>query len=126
MKRFSHQREAIHEVLKGVKCHPSANWVYERVRQELPNISLGTVYRNLSELRDEGEIMGFIPADGTERFDANAEQHYHFCCLKCGSVIDIDMPVMSELNQKVRESTGLEAETHNLIFYGLCEKCQLN
>lgn len=123
MKKFSKQRQAILNCLKNTECHPSAGWLYDNVRKEVPNISLGTVYRNLSELRQSGDIISFTPGDGTERFDGNTNQHYHFYCNSCRSVSDVDIPAFENVDQKAAESLGCEVERHNLIFYGQCRNC---
>lgn len=82
MTRKSKQKEAIFKVLKGTTSHPTAEWVYERVRREIPNISLGTVYRDLELLKQEGEILKLGLAGRESRFDAKTEKHYHFRCQK--------------------------------------------
>ncbi len=123
MKRYSQQRETILNIVKATDCHPSAGYVYEHARRTIPNISLGTVYRNLSELRKSGHIISLTPGDGTERFDGNTEDHHHFCCKVCGSVSDIQLPVDKELNQKAQRSSGNRVDFHRTIFYGICRDC---
>ncbi|HHW45978.1 MAG TPA: transcriptional repressor [Clostridiales bacterium] len=124
MKKFSRQRQAILECLKNTNCHPSAGWLYDNVRKEIPNISLGTVYRNLAELSQSGDILSFTPGDGTERFDGNTKPHYHFYCSSCRSVIDVDIPTIEDLDRKAAETLGCEISYHNLIFYGICRNCR--
>ena len=89
--KHSKQREAIMAFLKTRYDHPTADTVYMNIRQEFPNISLGTVYRNLSLLADLGEIQKLTPGQGPDRFDANVQPHYHFICKTCGQVMDMDM-----------------------------------
>lgn len=86
----SRQREAIKEFLMSRKDHPTAEVVYEYVSKDFPNISLGTVYRNLSFLVDNGMAVKVPCDDGSVHFDGNVEPHYHFQCVECGSVIDLD------------------------------------
>lgn len=124
MKKFSRQRQAILECLKNTDCHPSAGWLYDNVRKEIPNISLGTVYRNLAELRRSGDILAFTPGDGTERFDGNTKPHYHFYCSSCRSVLDVDIPAIEDSDQKAAQALGCEVDYHNLIFYGTCRNCK--
>lgn len=124
MKKYSRQRETILKTLQGVTCHPSAMWVYDEVRRELPNISLGTVYRNLSELRRAGEIISFTPGDGTERFDANTAPHYHLYCESCHRVLDIPMPALGELDAAAERESGCTVRRHQLMFYGTCPACR--
>ena len=89
--KYSRQREMIKDFLKTRHDHPTADVVYMNVRRQNPNISLGTVYRNLSLLADIGEIQRLRLGDGTDHFDADTSPHYHFICTKCGSVIDLKM-----------------------------------
>ena len=89
----SKQREKIFYALKGTRSHPTAEWIYEEVRGDLPNISLGTVYRNLHVLKQQGKILELDFGEGTRRYDAFTHDHYHFICEECGSVKDLDIPV---------------------------------
>ena len=86
MIKYSRQREAIVQYLTGRTDHPSAESVYQALRQTHPNISLGTVYRNLSLLSDLGEIQKITVNEGPDRFDGNPAPHYHFSCRGCGWV----------------------------------------
>lgn len=89
--KYSRQREVIMDFLKTRKDHPTADIVYTNVRQQYPNISLGTVYRNLTLLADIGEIQRLRVGDGVDHFDADISPHYHFVCTECGSVVDLVM-----------------------------------
>ena len=89
--KHSRQREMIKAFLKSRKDHPTADIVYMNVRQQNPNISLGTVYRNLTLLADMGEIRRLRVGDGVDHFDADTSPHYHFVCTECGAVIDLEM-----------------------------------
>ncbi|MDY6917722.1 MAG: transcriptional repressor [Chloroflexota bacterium] len=124
MHRRSRQKEAILRVVRGTTSHPTADWVYERVRQEIPNISLGTVYRNLRLLTQEGEILELDIAGGLSRFDGNTSNHYHFRCAKCGRVFDLDEPVDESIDARIAERTGFKVTHHRLEFRGLCNDCQ--
>ena len=99
--KHSRQREAIYNYLILTREHPSAEVVYEFVRKEFPNISLGTVYRNLSFLVDNGQAVKVPCSDGTVHFDGNLMPHYHFECTKCGRIFDLNFDctqVERELN----------------------------
>lgn len=121
--RRSQQRERILELLKGTDTHPTANWLYARLRKDFPNLSLGTVYRNLAVLAEQG-LISRIDFDSTfDRFDANTRHHYHFICDICGAIIDLDLPVDESLNRRVRATSGLEARWHDIQFRGICETC---
>jgi Fe2+ or Zn2+ uptake regulation protein len=124
MLRRTKQREAILKVLRGVNSHPTADWIYEEVRKEIPNISLGTVYRNLKLLRESGEILEVDLSGTFSRFDGNPDNHYHFRCEKCGHVFDVDEPVNKELDERVARKTGFKISYHRLEFRGLCKECQ--
>jgi Fur family peroxide stress response transcriptional regulator len=122
--RRSKQREAILNFLRKTSSHPTAYHIYEAVRKEIPNISLGTVYRNLKLLSDEAEIMELDLAGSLSRFDGDMRSHYHFRCEQCGQVFDVDEPVDLERNQRVAKKTGFRISHHILEFRGLCRNCQ--
>ena len=121
--KHSKQREALLELLKSTKTHPTASWLYERLRENFPNISVGTVYRNLKMLSDNGAILRLDIGSGTEHYDGFTHGHYHFVCNKCGSVSDIETNFNS-LNTMAEEETGCTVTNHSLIFYGNCKQCK--
>ena len=122
--KYSRQRESIIENLKQRKDHPTADMVYSDIRKIYPNVSLGTVYRNLSLLAGENTIRKIITDDGVLRFDYNADPHDHFICHQCGSVTDLDLTNAEEdLRQSVSKSFDGEIESCTVTFYGTCEKC---
>lgn len=124
MTRKSKQKETILRIMKSTDSHPTADWVYERVKEEIPNISLGTVYRDLKLLKQEGGIseVGFV--DTLSRFDGNTQNHYHFRCQQCSRIFDVDEPVNEEIDKKVAQTMGFKIFHHKLEFYGLCQRCQ--
>jgi Fur family peroxide stress response transcriptional regulator len=120
----SKQRDAILEFLKSRKDHPNADTVYENVRKEFPNISLGTVYRNLTLLADIGKIQKLrMGAAGQDRFDYNTVLHYHFVCKKCGAVLDMEMDNLVNVDHFANKKFKGRIDGHVAYFYGLCEKC---
>lgn len=121
--RKTRQRQLILEVLRSTDSHPTADWIYEQARKKMPKISLGTVYRNLNLLRDLGEIIELNFGSTFSRFDGNPLPHYHFTCLKCGRVYDVDEPLHPELEERVERSMGCEVTNHRLEFYGTCREC---
>ena len=123
MRKYSRQREVIKEFLKDRTDHPTADMIYTGVRQEIPNISLGTVYRNLMLLSEEGEISRLTVGDGTVHFDPNISEHTHFVCSHCGCVQDLTVPNTKELNEAAGSHFSGKITGHRLIFTGLCEKC---
>ena len=124
MIKYSRQREAIIKYLTGRTDHPSAESVYQALRLTYPNISLGTVYRNLGLLEENGQLMRIPMDNGSDRFDPNASPHYHFLCRKCGCLQDVPMTALDSLNQLAQAHLGGVVESHTLIFKGLCESCK--
>lgn len=122
-KRMTKQRKIILNVLKNTKSHPTADWVYDQVREVLPNISLGTVYRNLKVLIEMGEIRELDYGSTYSRFDGNPENHYHFVCNHCDRVFDLDLPLEETLLEKAQTQSPHQVEEHRLEFYGACEHC---
>jgi Fur family peroxide stress response transcriptional regulator len=123
-RKRSRQRERILELLRGTGAHPTADWLYDRLKGEYPNLSMGTVYRNLNILVEQG-LVGRIDNGSTfDRFDAKTGPHYHFICEKCGVIVDLELPIDETLNRKVTESTLFTVRRHRIEFYGICDRCQ--
>ena len=119
-KRYSPKRDAILRCLRSTTCHPSAEWVYSRLKPEIPGLSLATVYRNLARFRAEGEVQVIGCVDGEDRYDGNTAPHGHFICRGCGAVIDlplipVELPDLTEVG---------EADSCGVVFYGRCTGCQ--
>lgn len=122
--RYSKQREAVLSYVKSVTCHPTADEVFANVRSQIPNISLGTVYRNLSLLVSQGEIDIIKSSDGADRFDGNTNAHDHVVCRKCGSVCDIfDLPRDSGIDETVEGICDYKQIRHRIFFSGICPDC---
>lgn len=124
VKRMTKQRKTILEILRNTTCHPTADWVYEQAKKAIPEISLGTIYRNLQVLIKDQEIQELKYGSSFSRFDGNARHHYHFVCRCCGQVMDLNMPVLSKLNQEAAYAVKGTVEDHRLEFYGICDRCQ--
>lgn len=124
--RMTKQKKVILDILRSNKCHPSADWVYEQARKLVPDISLGTVYRNLSVLRDSGDILELNYGSTYSRYDGNPENHYHFFCEKCNQLFDVTIPVYRGLDRMVQDTTGFEVNHHRMEFYGLCDQCKVS
>lgn len=122
--KHSRQRDALLTLLKSVKNHPTADWLYEELKKEFPRISLATVYRNLNLLADDGQIVRLECSDGREHFDGNPEKHYHFICRNCSTILDISVNIEKPLSELVKEKDSLSIEDHALFFFGLCGECQ--
>lgn len=118
------KRNAILECLRSTNRHPSADMVYSMLQEEHPDISMATVYRNLSRFRSQGVIQCVATVRGTERFDANTDPHVHFICSNCDEVIDLhQIQVPQELTASVETTSGCRPDGCQLTFTGLCEKC---
>ena len=122
--RYSKKREAILAAIQGTNCHPSAEWVYQQLKPQHPDLSMGTVYRNLTFFREHGLIQSVGVVQGQERFDAVVTPHSHFVCNCCGSVLDLPgVQPGEELDQTVSQQYGLVVNHYELTFYGLCPSC---
>lgn len=124
--KHSRQRDAIKNFLMSRKDHPTAETVYQFVSKEYPNISLGTVYRNLAFLVDNGQAIKVPCEDGSVHFDANIEPHYHFQCVDCGSIIDLNFnneQMIQSFNHAAGEGFDGTIEGNVTFFYGKCPKC---
>ncbi len=122
-KRYSRQRECILDYLSNTVEHPTANMIYDKVREIIPNISLGTVYRNLATLVDDGDVLKIDAGDNAERYDIRVKAHGHLICNSCGSVSDVFMDYEDRLDEIAREVSGADIITHQLVFEGTCSKC---
>ena len=121
--KHSKQRDSIKEFLATRVDHPTADTVYMNVRQTFPNISLGTVYRNLTLLADIGEIARLRLSDGVDHFDADTSPHYHLICSECGGVVDLKMDNLDFITEMAQKNFGGTIEGHTTYFYGHCNNC---
>jgi Fur family peroxide stress response transcriptional regulator len=123
--RRTRQRDLILKTLRSTDSHPTADWIYDQVKKQMPNISLGTVYRNLGILKQSGEIMELSYGSRYSRFDGNPKNHYHFVCVNCDKVIDLhQIPVDKEMEAKISEEEDVQVFFHRTEFYGLCGECR--
>lgn len=119
--RRSMQREKIYQAVRGTNLHPTADMVYAWLREELPRLSLGTVYRNLQQMAEEGRLRRL---DGAPvRFDADILPHSHLRCTACGRVLDLPEVRYDEALDRAAEETGCRVERHELLFFGICSTC---
>ena len=125
MKRenFSCKRNAILEAIASTTEHPSAKMVYEKLKNDYPDLSLGTVYRNLNLLADIGEAVKITTPYGGDRFDGRTHPHYHFCCTTCGKVLDLDLEQLHCVNKEANRNFDGIIESHSMMFYGTCGDC---
>lgn len=123
-RNFSRKRQAILGVLQATDTHPTAEWVYQALKPSYPNLSLGTVYRNLTRFREDGLIVSVGVVGGQERFDADLHPHGHFVCKRCGAVLDLaePMPLGAEDAESVAPP-GAQVESFELLLRGICPNC---
>lgn len=125
-RRRSKQREAILKILQSTDIHPTADWIYAQVRKLIPNISLGTVYRNLNFLKEEGLIKEVnIQGTASARYDANLEPHHHFICLICNSVFDLPISKGKINIEDFLADKNFEVKFVKLDIFGICGKCKV-
>lgn len=116
------KRERVLGELKGRKDHPTAEELYLSLREKGEEISLATIYRALRSLAEEG-LVATLPIAPADRFDPVTKPHYHFHCLRCDRVFDLDLPYKPELDRAIEE-LGFSVHHHTLVFHGLCPACQ--
>ncbi len=118
------KRDAILACLRSTDSHPSADWVHAQLKPQIPDLSLGTVYRNLAYFKEQGQINSLGTVKGVERFDGNTAPHVHFICSQCGSVTDLPgIAVPQELAQAANQESGGRVESCCLSFTGQCADC---
>ncbi len=121
--RYSRQRNAVKNYLLSVRTHPTAETVYDALKEEFPNISLGTVYRNLNFLVEHGEALRLDCGDGFIHFDGFTDAHNHFYCRNCRQIFDLEMDNVDHINLIANAGFDGKIEEHILYFRGLCKKC---
>ena len=119
------KRDAILDCLRQTKAHPSAEMLFTHLKPQIPDLAMGTVYRNLTLFRKEGLVSSVATVNGVERFDANTTPHVHFICTHCDAVIDLDeMQVPATLSSAAENCCGGQVSGCQLSFTGICRECQ--
>ena len=121
---YSRKREAILQAVRGTTLHPSAEWVYRELKPVFPDLSLGTVYRNLAQFKVDGVIVSVGTVTGQERFDGVTQPHSHFVCDKCGCVLDVEGDSVADACEEISERYGVSAERCDIVFRGICAACK--
>ena len=121
--RNTKQRSRILEILCHTDSHPTASWLYDQMKPEFPSLSLGTVYRNLGILEEQGLLKKIHSGSTFDRYDAITSPHTHFCCTECGSVYDIKEIGISDLLQTANQQTSHNVLDINFSYMGICEEC---
>lgn len=122
-RRTTKQKELIRKSVAECRTHPTADEIYLYVRKKDPKISRGTVYRNLSNLASDGELM-HIKLPGADRFDFRKDNHYHIICSVCGRVEDVSVPYDVQYDSFAENETGFENISHQTFFEGICPICK--
>jgi Fur family ferric uptake transcriptional regulator/Fur family peroxide stress response transcriptional regulator len=120
--RRSFHREIIYDIISSTDIHPTAEWIYERAKKVIPTISLGTVYRNLNILKEEGRIIEIVD-EKEGRFDAKTYKHFHFKCHSCGNIYDVENLDIINIDKNYFEKRGFSIEGCDIVFNGICNYC---
>lgn len=124
MKRNTIQRALVLEAVNRLKCHATADEIYEDIAKEHPHISRATVYRNLNLLSETGDIRKIETPGGADRFDHQTHDHCHVRCERCGRFFDVDMEYVTGLEKGIRDSHGFAFTGYDILFRGICPDCQ--
>ena len=123
--RFSKKRQAIYDAMLQSREHPSAEWVYQALKPDYPNLSLGTVYRNIKGMVASGEVICVGNVEGKDRFDAYVHPHAHLLCGSCGAVVDLDITEdMATQCRAMAEANDIDLDLRSLQFAGRCSGCR--
>ncbi len=122
--RQTKQRAALLDLLRSTKSHPTAAWLYERLRAAYPAMSQGTVYRNLSVLAEQGLVLVLRSGSTYDRFDADTSVHYHIMCESCGRVDDLPLSAETFRNAEAERVSGYLVTGHRIDYFGICPECQ--
>ncbi len=117
------QRSLVLETVRELKCHATADEVYQSIVKRHPDISRATVYRNLNLLSDLGDIRRREMPGGADRYDHQCHDHYHARCVQCGRILDVDMEFIADLDQRIKDARGFAFTGHDIVFRGICPEC---
>ena len=121
--RETKQRRVVYETIKQTHSHPTADWIFEKVRSKLPKVSLGTVYRNLNVLKNEGLVREIYGNDRRAHFDADTSKHAHFICSTCDQIIDV-RGIKNIDWRTLKDLVGCEVDDQDVVFSGRCPACR--
>jgi Fur family ferric uptake transcriptional regulator/Fur family peroxide stress response transcriptional regulator len=122
-RRNTIQRTLILQTVRMLRSHVTSDDVYAAIVKTHPDISRGTVYRNLSLLAENGEIRKVEMPNGAVHYDYLCYEHYHAKCVKCGQVFDVEMEFIKDLAMRIKNNQGFEFISHDIIFKGVCLEC---
>ena len=121
---LTHQRLNVFRSLASTDTHPTAEEIYQEVHEELPTMSLATVYKTLETFERQGFITKTHGVEGKARYDANTEPHHHMICTDCGAIEDVHDENLNHLSLKRSSQKGFEVQSYQIHFHGVCQKCQ--
>lgn len=122
--KLTPQRLAIVKILAKSEGHPSAEDIYEQIREDFPTMSLATVYRNIVLLKSLGEVLELGFPDGSNRYDGNKPgPHPHIICIRCKKIVDPDLDSLDKMKKEVASETNFKILSHRLDFFGICNDC---
>ena len=124
VRKKSKKRDAILNCIRQTKCHPTAEWIHQQLKPEFPDLSLGTVYRNIAMFKEAGVIQSIGVVNGLERYDFTTAPHTHFVCTQCGEVTDLDDVVLPASVLEETEAAGCSVTGYQLQFTGVCACCR--
>ena len=125
MARYSYKREAILNCVRSARTHPSADWVFAQLKPRIPDLSLGTVYRNLGLFKQQGLVRSVGVVEGLERFDGCTQPHAHFICSACAAVLDVEeLALPEDFGQAAMRARGAELRACEITLRGLCAHCR--
>ena len=120
---YSKQRAVVLEAVQALPIHPTADEVYHLLKPGYPTLSIGTVYRNLNQLCQHGQLLKIPVAGGPDRFDGTLRPHEHLLCQCCGRVVDLPAGMVPDLQPLIQEQPGFRWTHYDLLFHGLCPQC---
>jgi Fur family peroxide stress response transcriptional regulator len=124
IKRYSKKRAAILDLLRNTDVHPSAEWIYQRLKPVYPDLSLGTVYRNITQLKNAHQLASVGVVNGHERYDAVTDMHPHFICTQCSCIFDLEnVPMEEDLHEFIAQQYHVHIDHFDLVFHGICQDC---
>lgn len=123
LRRNTVQKDLVLHTVRNLRSHVTAQQVYEVIVKDHPSVGMGTVYRNLNILAQEGQIKKIPIPDGADCFDFTLDEHYHVRCIKCNKVADVDMEAIN-LKGNIRDNKGFSFLDYEILFNGICSDCQ--
>lgn len=120
---LTHQRMVIYRALAASTQHPTPESIYEQVRQDVPSISLGTVYKSIRTFAEVGLLREVNLLHDSLRLDANLSSHHHLVCVRCKSIQDLPEESLGPVRLKQKAPGGFRAARYSVEVLGLCAEC---